>query len=162
MKLFVVVAAVVAAVVVCLGASAGAVDVRMFGGEAYVPIPQGYMLDRCVWEVESGTEIKEDPATGGFVFLTPGATGGISVRRVECDTKDGSVRVFLTKAQMEAGSVTPGNLGVYDGWQAYTSYEYADGLDTFLGDFSTPNAKPKHSPEVDFLFTGLQNVPWST
>jgi hypothetical protein len=47
----------------------------------------------------------------------------------------------------------------YDGWLAYTTFHYPQGIDSFLGYFSVPN-NPQNVPEVLYLFTGLQNVDW--
>jgi hypothetical protein len=51
------------------------------------------------------------------------------------------------------------NLGDYDGWLAYTTYEAPTDIDSFLGYFSVPD-EPQNDPEVLYLFTGLQNVNW--
>ena len=47
----------------------------------------------------------------------------------------------------------------YDGWLAYTTYQYPDGVEKFLGYFSVPEA-PQRTPQVLYIFTGLQNVDW--
>jgi len=49
----------------------------------------------------------------------------------------------------------------YDGWLAYTSFNYAAGttLDAFTGYFTVPST-PAVAPQVLYVFTGLQNVDW--
>jgi len=47
----------------------------------------------------------------------------------------------------------------YDGWLAYTTYHDPAGFSSFLGYFSVPQA-PQNTPDVLYLFTGLQNVDW--
>jgi hypothetical protein len=48
----------------------------------------------------------------------------------------------------------------YDGWLAYTSYQTAlPTFDNFLGSFSVPDI-PASTPEVLYIFTGLQNTDW--
>jgi len=50
----------------------------------------------------------------------------------------------------------------YDGWLAYTQWQYpgaSQSVDSFLGSFSVPD-EPQSTPDVLYVFTGLQNVPW--
>jgi len=47
----------------------------------------------------------------------------------------------------------------YDGWLEYTSFNYSKGIDSFLGYFTVPQ-KPQSTPQVLYIFTGLQNVDW--
>lgn len=47
----------------------------------------------------------------------------------------------------------------YDGWEAYTAWNISKGIDTFLGNFSVPDA-PSQSPDMLYIFTGLQNIDW--
>jgi len=48
----------------------------------------------------------------------------------------------------------------YDGWLAYTAWNYPDGIGKFYGNFSVPTKAPKNYPQVLYLFTGLQNIDW--
>ncbi|KNC46009.1 uncharacterized protein AMSG_00127 [Thecamonas trahens ATCC 50062] len=151
--------AAVALVVAVFGAGCCEGKLHEVNGELYAPTPQGYMLARCIREVASGTHVTEDGR--GRMVLT--AKDG-SVEVMECNTDGGRIPMLLSKSQMAAARA--GNkrdsdgFGGYDGWQAFTSYEYEAGLDVFVGDISTPNGKPKREPEVLFIFTGLQNVNW--
>ena len=104
----------------------------------YVPVPgAGMMPAHCVNSVPSGSEISRHPA-GGLEAVFP----------------DGSVHRY-PPCNATRGPLPPD----YDGWLAYTAYKDEKGFDAFLGDFSTPD-DPAESPQVLYLFTGLQNINW--
>jgi len=58
-----------------------------------------------------------------------------------------------------SSAMLTGSPGEYDGWLAYTAYNYAAGVSSSLGYFSVPQA-PQNDPQVLYLFTALQNVNW--
>jgi len=102
----------------------------------------GKVPQECVHRVPSGSHvvhtdegISVQPPFGEAIFIT------------SCNKQYGDQ--FLSKK----------NLKQYDGWLAYTGYESSTDLDYFLGYFDVPDA-PQSTPEVLYLFTGLQNVNW--
>ncbi len=47
----------------------------------------------------------------------------------------------------------------YDGWLEYAAYQNNVGFRSFLGTFSVPDT-PAATPDVLYLFTGLQNIEY--
>ncbi len=45
------------------------------------------------------------------------------------------------------------------GWLEYAAYQNPAGFESFLGTFSVPD-EPKATPDVLYIFTGLQNIEW--
>jgi len=116
----------------------------------YYPTPVGWVEDRCIHRIlQDGDDIVE--TNTGHVTIT--------------NRFDGNRRVTLKPANCRAYPTRPNNVTKsqrpqdYDGWLAYTTFNYPAGLDSFIGYFSVPNA-PSQPPEVLYLFTGLQNVDW--
>eukprot|EP01089_Gocevia_fonbrunei_P012672 TRINITY_DN305_c0_g1_i1.p1 TRINITY_DN305_c0_g1~~TRINITY_DN305_c0_g1_i1.p1 ORF type:complete len:311 (+),score=70.68 TRINITY_DN305_c0_g1_i1:36-935(+) len=107
----------------------------------YIITPVGPVRSDCVHEVANGAIVTEVQKGSKHIVVDP-ATGKQTVLP-KCPTIPGQ----------------PFRLGEYDGWLAYTSFQHAAGISSFLGYFSVPNA-PKNDPEVLYLFTGLQNVDW--
>jgi len=104
----------------------------------WVKTPVGIVHHSCIHRVPSGSHIQDDK--NGF-FVTDGLTG--EVRPI---TPCGKPITRNVKRQ-------------YDGWLAYVTTQAPNDFDTFLGFFSVPN-EPQDTPEVLYLFTGLQNVDW--
>jgi len=126
----------------CLVVVCGGVKTFTRDGVEYSHTPAGPYRADCVHTVRSGTHViweeneqryyAEDPIT--------------SVRTA----------VPLCGSGKHLGET---RLKEYNGWLAYTSYKSETDVSSFLGYFSVPN-KPKYTPEVLYLFTGLQNVNW--
>jgi len=104
----------------------------------YVHTPQGPYRADCVHEVPSGSHII---STDSMHYVLDRNTGK------------------KTRIPICSQDPLPARLEEYDGWLAYTSWNYPSNIGKFLGYFSVPNS-PQNSPEVLYLFTGLQNVDW--
>jgi hypothetical protein len=114
----------------------------------YVPSPAGWVEDRCLHRVlKHGDNIVE--TEDGMVTIT----NSLEPQR-RLSLKPSGCRVFATRRPANET-----NVGDYDGWLAYTTFQNSQTLDSFLGYFSVPDA-PSQDPEVLYLFTGLQNVDW--
>jgi len=103
----------------------------------WVKTPVGLVHRDCIHRVPSGTHIDD---TEERTLITDGETG--EVRTLTPCGK--SIRQIKRQ---------------YDGWLAYVTSQADNDYDTFLGLFSVPDA-PQDTPEVLYLFTGLQNVDW--
>jgi len=101
--------------------------------------PMGPIPESCYHEVPPGTHI---------VDMGEGAYYEHPVTHTIHSLPRCSARPLVQKAPQE-----------YDGWLAYTTFSYPRGISSFLGRFSVPN-NPQNTPEVLYLFTGLQNVDW--
>jgi hypothetical protein len=104
-----------------------------------IATPIGRVPRKCVHHVPSGAEIVDDES-GTMVHFQ-----GVSTQ--------------ITPCGINYRNVAPSFSSNYDGWLAYTSWEYSAGIDVFTGYFSVPN-NPKQVPEVLYIFTGLQNLNW--
>jgi len=102
--------------------------------------PFGLFPQRCVQEVPSGSHIEEFEDGSLKVTIPNGDIMHIPKRNCSFHK--------LVQKRRE-----------YDGWLAYTTFHYPNGLDAFLGYFTVP-VNPQDDPEVLYLFTGLQNVDW--
>jgi len=100
----------------------------------------GPVRQNCVHEVPSGSVVKV-LESGQILVINP---------------ETGSMGTFPACNLSNAIIPAPGE---YDGWLAYTAYNYPAGISSFLGYFSVPDA-PQSDPQVLYLFTGLQNVNW--
>jgi len=110
----------------------------------FVNTPIGRLPPRCVHKVRSGSELEE--TDNGVVIVKHPSHDPYTLPHC-------SVGSSIIRADKE------GRPFEYDGWLAYTTYQYATGIKSFLGYFSVPNA-PQSTPEVLYIFTGLQNVDW--
>jgi hypothetical protein len=102
----------------------------------WVKTPVGVVHKSCIHRVPSGSHIN-DSKEGTIVTESTGEVRQI----IPCGRT-------IRKAKRQ-----------YDGWLAYVTFQAPNDFDTFLGYFSVPNA-PQDTPEVLYLFTGLQNVDW--
>jgi len=105
----------------------------------YVHTPAGPYLSSCVHEVSQGAHIYQEEDR----YFILDRISGLSRQLPICSQQ----------------SPLLSRLGEYDGWLAYTSWKYPNGIGKFLGYFSVPD-NPQNDPEVLYLFTGLQNVDW--
>jgi len=104
--------------------------------------PWGLMPSECVNGVPSGTHIIVEDF--------------IRERKIPAHCREWTTKV-MKKAATRQLQQFPAD---YDGWLAFTSYNISDpGFGSFLGRFSVPNA-PRSTPDVLYIFTGLQNVDW--
>mmetsp|Transcript_2356 Transcript_2356/g.4864 ORF Transcript_2356/g.4864 Transcript_2356/m.4864 type:complete len:309 (-) Transcript_2356:35-961(-) len=135
-----------ALVTLCLVVSATAIPaVDFVDNDEYVSTPAGYMLRRCVHELPDGATVRTE-TTGDRTVL------------------DAQGKYLKTLPACNATADKPMFRDLptdYDGWTAYTAYQTPDaaGFDAFLGYFSVPDL-PKSTPQVLYLFTGLQNIDW--
>jgi len=106
--------------------------------------PFGRVPKRCVRKVPNGSHIEE--LEGGIVLVHP--PGETTTIRLENDCPMKRLIEMSRKKRQD-----------YDGWLAYTTFNYPAGFDSFLGYFTVPN-NPQNTPSVLYLFTGLQNVDW--
>lgn len=128
----------------------------------YQHTPVGDVLAHCQHKVPSGSRLQK-LADGSLLVQAPNQADYIIPK---CDTKNGTYPVIkrnkYSSFSSSSSSLTTNQVKVgddYDGWEGYTAFYYADGFDSFLGDFSVPDAPPE-SPDVLYLFTGLQNIDW--
>jgi len=107
-----------------------------------VRTPSGVFPAECVHSIPSGATMERNPATG----------------RLHVSLADGTLHAILPKCESGARASLPSD---YDGWEAYTAYNDPQNktFDSFLGYFSVPD-KPKQTPQVLYIFTGLQNFDW--
>jgi len=110
--------------------------------KGYVNTPIGRLPPHCVHTVRSGSEIYETEK--GVVIIKHPSHEPYTLP--PC-----SVRTSLIKKKPAPFE--------YDGWLAYTTFQYPAGINTFVGYFTVPN-DPQNDPEVLYIFTGLQNVDW--
>lgn len=126
----------------------------------YTATPAGYVKSECVRTVPSGAHLEERED-----HLRVTLPSGEVQRHALCDRSDGRP-TFLPAAHAERGQVAASDASKvvggplppdYDGWLEYTAFKDASakGFDSFLGDFSVPDA-PQSDPQVLYLFTGLQ------
>jgi len=117
-----------------------------------VPTPMGRMPRECVHHVESGSKIIDNE--NHTVVISP---SGIKSLILPCPYQIHSI-IANEKVKRHSKPHAPMQ---YDGWLAYTSFRTPDKstFDTFLGYFSVPN-NPSNTPEVLYIFTGLQNDDW--
>eukprot|EP01116_Phalansterium_solitarium_P011016 TRINITY_DN26629_c0_g1_i1.p1 TRINITY_DN26629_c0_g1~~TRINITY_DN26629_c0_g1_i1.p1 ORF type:complete len:301 (-),score=39.08 TRINITY_DN26629_c0_g1_i1:160-1062(-) len=113
--------------------------------ESLVVTPVGRRPASCVHRVPSGSYVEETDT--GAIIRDP--EGNVFKTVSGCHPTSSEKLAAKTAAQ----------LGAYDGWLAFTSWEAPTDIDTFLGYFSVPK-EPAQDPEVLYLFTGLQNVDW--
>jgi len=114
----------------------------------YTPTPHGYMRSDCVHGVPNGSKLSRHPET----------------RTLLVHDKDNQFIREIPKCDMTKGPLYRTNNWAlppdYDGWTAYTAYKTPTAtFDAFLGNFSVPDA-PETTPDMFFLFTGLQNIDW--
>jgi hypothetical protein len=110
--------------------------------------PQGPVPKKCVFQVPNGAHITESPE-GTLQYKDPDTHQ--MIRLGSCD-----LTPYFDP------TLPPEYFGLpadYDGWLAFTSNMTKTTFDTFLGNFSVPDA-PEHDPQVLYIFTGLQNVDW--
>jgi len=130
--------------------------------DLYVPTPIGYMLRSCVHRVPNGARISHERDSNGERtgrVIVRSASGSMIRTVPKCDTSRGP----MLRDEVRAKPGTERQLlqfpPDYDGWLAYTAFNYPAGLDSFLGNFNVP-ATPVETPDVMYLFTGLQNIDW--
>jgi len=105
--------------------------------------PFGRIPASCVHKVPNGAHIDESESGIVKVFTAEGDL--LRIIPQGCNTRE-----LLAKYAKRQD---------YDGWLAYTTAFYQPGFDAFLGYFTVP-PDPQSTPDVLYLFTGLQNVDW--
>jgi len=118
------------------------------GGEQFVLTPFGPVPSRCVTELP-GQEVTIQNGENGFLEVKIQSTKG--------DLSD--VLTIPPCQWTKSLSLKGPSPFVYDGWLAYTSFNYPNGFESFLGNISVPDS-PSSPPQVLYTFTGLQNVNW--
>lgn len=135
----------------CLAVACTAID-----PSKYSPTPAGWVLSHCVHEVRSDA------------LVTELASGDTLVRHSEeddriiprCDNLNGTHPTLLPKQFFSKPSLSSSDLPPdYDGWLQYTAYHDPEGFDSFVGEMSVPDV-PKETPQILYLFPGLQNIDW--
>jgi len=143
--------------------------------DTYVSTPMGRMRSDCVHHVPSDSSVTEAQNHPVANTLAVHSKAGDFLRHIPpCAEQDARPlfehtlaqrqrqRVVLKEDDNAAVSIRVGDDPFppdYDGWEAYTAFYNAAGFDTFLGNFSVPDA-PAGAPDILYIFTGLQNVDW--
>lgn len=128
-------------------------------GAEYAQTPAGFVLSKCVHvDLPSGSVI-EPQADGSYHVRDRRSNLQRIVPPCPWSSKQ-PARVVVDFVPREEIAKPSGALPpYYDGWQTFTQFEHQPSISSFLGTFSTPDV-PQNTPMVDFLFTGLQNIPW--
>lgn len=130
----------------------------------YTPTPIGYMLKDCINNVPSGSLLvhehnDEGVRTGRIIVKVDGEVHKIIPK---CDTSRFPLLMqqLLDETKDNASSRKllqyPPD---YDGWLAYTVFQNPTSFTSALGYFSVPDM-PQNTPDILYLFPGLQNVDW--
>ena len=109
--------------------------------------------------MKSGSEILHNAKEGGYLAVHPEYSTPKVIPRCKRPVVNGTqlpVLLASTPAAAQSVSALPAD---YDGWLAYTAYNSSYGFSSFLGYFSVPDI-PKSTPQIIYLFTGLQNKDW--
>lgn len=137
-----------AAAVVLLASSALASPLAALSREtlnrAYSPTPGGaYVRKDCIYTIPSGSSV--EVVDGAFHVTEQGAAQAYALPRCRAN----ATHPIMARA-------LPAD---YDGWLAYVAYNISGTFDTFTGYMSTPDVA-KSTPQILYLFTGLQNKDW--
>ncbi len=121
-------------------------------GAFYTQTPAGFVLSECVHaDLPSGSVI--EPQADGSYHVRDRLS---NLQRVVPPCPWSSERPARVVVDFSSQASLP---PYYDGWQTFTQFEHQPSISSFLGSFSVPDV-PENTPMVDFLFTGLQNIPW--
>jgi hypothetical protein len=139
---------VVLLVVVLLGllAFSESLPLKMKNNKPFVLSPFGLVPLSCVTEL---------PTTGAHISKTSTGQTQVDIHSPFTDEITDSYQIPPCPEQV----ITRAFPSDYDGWLAYTSYNNVETFDEFLGYFSVPPT-PVSTPDVLYVFTGLQNVDW--
>jgi len=144
------------------------VSAQPINRDLYTPTPIGYMLKSCVHRIPSGSHVtaEVDSKTGlhtGRQIVRLGSETGSLIRIVPRCVSTPELPMLYTGSVPKKHHHQSRHLlqfpPDYDGWEAYTVYNYAPGFDAMLNNFNVP-AQPASDPDVLYLFPGLQNVDW--
>lgn len=144
-----------------MGAVATALPVRLAPATVdtyYTRTPSGYVLSHCVHTVKSGSLIEANLAEGGYLAIHPEYETPKVIPKCSRPVVDGVTLPVLIRNDLpsEENVMLPPD---YNGWLAYTAANLSIGFNSYLGVFSVPNI-PKQTPQILYLFTGLQNKNW--
>lgn len=128
---------------------------------ARVHTPQGLVRAECHHDVPSGSTVA---VLDDSYLITPPDGKSYKVDRCKGTEEEPFLLVdslesatgSLRGAEYSSDDIAPG----YNGWLEYTQAYDKSGYDSFTGYFSVPKDSPTQAPEVLYLFTGLQNIPW--
>jgi hypothetical protein len=109
----------------------------------FVHTPVGPIPADCLHKVPSGTFVEE--RENEVILRHHSFQTRRLIKNLNCSIAQGKKRQFPS---------------YYDGWLAYTTWQYPQGIGKFYGNFSVPTTAPKRAPVVLYLFTGLQNIDW--
>jgi hypothetical protein len=104
-----------------------------------IRITVGYVHEKCHHDVPSGSQLKRVPGGRGMDVFD--ASGAFLRRLPACRAESTFYKPKPVDAALKSqtnNNVTNKNVGAYDGWLAYTTYEHRAGVDKFLGSFSVP------------------------
>lgn len=106
----------------------------------YVQTPHGRINSKCVHDIDSGSTVR------------------VLEERMEISGKKQTYSIPLCDRETMKPQELPGS---YDGWTSYAAFEGDEtyGFDTMTNYFSVPDI-PAKTPQILYLFPGLQNVDW--
>jgi len=146
--------------IACAIVSIAAVASAALPASEYVYTPAGRILKECHHRVPSGSRLS--PANGGGLIVHD-SKGHLIKRIPPCTRRNGTVSMFEPRGQRPRSPRHSRKLlqfpSDYEGWLAYTAFNYSQSFDAFVGKFSVPDI-PSAVPDVLYLFTGLQNIDW--
>ncbi len=117
--------------------------------------PGGRLPSSCVHSVPEGSKISRN----SLGRLEIHQTNGKFIREIpKCQMETPRIRKSI-ESRSKAKSLDNPFPSDYDGWPLYTAFNISGAFDTFLGDFSVPDA-PANYPDILYIFTGLQNIDW--
>jgi len=123
----------------------------------YRRTPYGWIHPDCVHRIPSGTHLEELSNGRLEVHYPDGIKTELPTCKYPYIIGDKGEMPSPLSSSRRSDSVPSPNVG--HGWQAYTTFQYPKGMNTFLGTFTIPN-KPAQEPGILYIFTGLQNINW--
>jgi len=120
--------------------------------EDVVSTPIGRLPSGCVHQVPSGSIIHRN--RNGDITVTDESLETSYTVNSRGDCKERLVEGYAKKKTQKRSEDQD-----YDGWLAFTSFNYPPGFGTAVANFTVP-VNPQSEPEVLYIFNGLQNVDW--
>jgi len=117
--------------------------------------PIGLVPAFCYHEVPNDAEIVDHGAE--IVISHPEIGNQVISKMAVSRCRQAIATLARSHLEKRAGALFPPS---YDGWLAYTTFQYTAGIGNFIANFSVPTTSPAQVPEELYIFPGLQNVDW--